>query len=281
MKGRLTLAQDPTTRSTQAAFDQLVAVMAALRGENGCPWDKEQTHESLKKYLIEEAYEVIDAIDQGDMGSLCEELGDVLLQVVFHAQLAAEAATFTAEDVVRSITSKLIRRHPHVFGDRSADNADDVREIWQAVKAKENAQKPSERARESLMDGIPRHFPALMYAAEVGKRAARVGFDWPSADAVWQKVAEERAELEEVLAQSTTATERIEEEWGDLVFSLVNLARHLKLEPEAAMRKAARKFEQRFRGIEQLAHDEGKPLQQRMLSEMDALWDRVKDAPSP
>lgn len=272
------------------AFDELVQVMAALRGEHGCPWDKEQTHESLRRYLLEEAYEVIDAIDDRNMQALREELGDVLLQVVFHAQLAAEQGVFTAEDVVQSLTAKLIRRHPHVFGEKQAADADDVLGIWQAVKAEENAAKATSEARTSLMDGIPRHYPALMYAQEVGKRAANVGFDWPHAAAVWQKVVEEATELTEAVselsgtvgnssdadASPSSAAVQVEEEWGDLMFALVNYARHLRIEPEAAMRRAAAKFEARFRAMEGLARTEGEPLQGRSLSELDALWDRVK-----
>lgn len=262
---------------TDAAFSELVRVMAALRGENGCPWDKEQTHETLRKYLLEEAYEVIDAIDAKDMGALCEELGDVLLQVVFHAQLAAEAGAFTIQDVVRSITAKLIRRHPHVFGEAKAQDADDVLGIWQAAKARENAARPAGMSRRSLMDGIPRQLPALMYAAEVGARAARVGFDWPSPSGVLDKVREECAELEDAVQRQ--AARDVEEEWGDLVFSLVNLARHLKIDPEAAVRRAAAKFERRFRQIEEAARQEGTDLHALTLAEMDALWERVKDAP--
>lgn len=166
------------------AFAELVAVMAALRGENGCPWDKEQTHKSLRRYVVEEAYEVIDAIDSGDMQALCEELGDLLLQVVFHARIAEEQGLFTAEDVVRGLTEKLIRRHPHVFGEERAEDADDVLEIWQAVKAAEKAGKDSAEKAASLMDGIPSHYPALLYAREVGARAQEVGFDWDQADDV-------------------------------------------------------------------------------------------------
>lgn len=267
---------------TDTALHELVAVMAALRGENGCPWDKKQTHDTLRKYLIEEAYEVIDAIENKNMAALCEELGDVLLQIVFHAQLATEAGSFTIHDVIRSITEKMIRRHPHVFGEEKAADADDVLDIWQAVKAKENAALPRTEARESLMDGIPRHLPALMYAAEVGKRAARVGFDWSTATEVLAKVEEERREFEEALerlsdtSSSAEGEARVREEWGDWVFSLVNLARHLKIDPEGALREAASKFESRFRSLEQAAARQGADLQGLTLTEMDALWDQVK-----
>lgn len=272
------------------AFAELVAVMAALRGENGCPWDKEQTHKSLRRYVVEEAYEVIDAIDSGDMQALCEELGDLLLQVVFHARIAEEQGLFTAEDVVRGLTEKLIRRHPHVFGEERAEDADDVLEIWQAVKAAEKAGKDSAEKAASLMDGIPSHYPALLYAREVGARAQEVGFDWDQADDVWEKVLEEADELKDAVARSArngatdASTEQktveadVEEEWGDLIFALVNYARHLNIEPESAVRKAAAKFENRFRAMESLARQEGRPsLAGHSLAELDALWNRVKE----
>lgn len=271
-------------------FAELVAVMAALRGENGCPWDKEQTHESLRRYVVEEAYEVIDAIDAGDMQALREELGDLLLQVVFHARIAEEKGLFTADDVVRGLTEKLIRRHPHVFGEAKAQDTDDVLEIWQTVKAAEKAKKGGSEERPSLMDGIPRHYPALMYAEEVGARAKKIGFDWTDAHDVWQKVLEEAAELQEAVARQasastaadqdgrTAAAADVEEEWGDLIFALVNYARHLNIEPEAAVRKAAAKFAARFRAMETLAQEEGRtPLAGRSLDELDALWNRVKE----
>ena len=278
-------------RAKPHPFAELVAVMAALRGENGCPWDKEQTHESLRRYVLEEAYEVVDAIDAGNMRALQEELGDLLLQVVFHARIAEENGLFNADDVVRGLTEKLIRRHPHVFGQESAKDADDVLAIWQAVKAKEQEGKAQTERTASLMDGIPRHYPALLYAREVGARASEVGFDWANADEVWEKVLEEAAELREAVARlagngtanaeggQSAAVNAVEEEWGDLIFALVNYARHLAIEPEAAVRRAAAKFEARFRAMENLAGKEGRPsLAGRSLAELDALWDQVKEA---
>lgn len=270
-----------------APFDQVVAIMAQLRGEKGCPWDKKQTHTSLGKYLIEETYEVIDAIEAGDMQSLREELGDVLLQVVFHAQLASEAGIFTIHDVARTLADKLIRRHPHVFGNGTAANEDDVLKVWQSVKQQERDAQGADNDNPSLMDGIPRHLPALMFAEAVGQRAARVGFDWDGAADVVDKVHEEQAELAEALAELEVskaqdaesppgAMAQVTEEWGDLAFALVNLARHLKIEPEAALRQATHKFEQRFRIVEQLAGAEHLRLEDMTLGQMDALWERAK-----
>lgn len=280
--GAVSMVAAGDSRSLQSSFERLVSIMAKLRSPEGCPWDRAQTHSSLRRYLIEETYEAIDAIDSGDMSSLCEELGDILLQIVFHAQIAAETGAFTIDDVVTSLADKLVRRHPHVFGDEKAVNVEEVADVWQAVKAAENESKAVSERHASLLDGIPRHLPALMYAEALGERAARVGFDWDNVEEVWQKTLEEQAELAEAINQreqngdAHKAQTRIEEEWGDLVFSLVNLARHLRLDPEAALRQAAAKFADRFRAIERMAQSQGSSLEELSLDAMNELWEQAK-----
>lgn len=253
----------------------LVDVMAKLRSEEGCPWDREQDHQSLKKYLIEEAYEVLDAIDQGDDDALCEELGDVLLQVVFHSQIASETNRFTIDDVIRKITDKLIRRHPHVFADTKAETTEEVLVNWEKIKQQEREEQGLKR-RESLLDGIPRSLPALMFAYELQRKAAKIGFDWQDATGPLEKVAEEVEEL--VHAAQEGDQDRYAEEWGDLFFTLVNAARHAGINPEDALRRSSLKFDNRFRQMEQKAADMGADLQSMTLEEMDRLWDAVKSA---
>lgn len=262
-------------------LDRLTAVMATLRGDNGCPWDREQTHRTLLPYLIEEAYEVVEAVEAGDDEALCEELGDVLLQVVFHAQLASERGQFQIDDSVAAITEKMIRRHPHVFGSTTADTPDDVLRNWEAIKRQEksdaNGNEPA-----SLLDGVARHLPALSYAQEVGKRAAKVGFDWPDIDGVWAKILEELEELAAARrAAPSPSNNAVAEEWGDLIFALVNLARHLGLDPELAAHQAASKFERRFRTIEALAQRAGRSLAAMSQGEMEALWEEAKSSAGP
>lgn len=257
-------------------LDPLVDVMATLRGENGCPWDREQDHRSLKAYLIEEAYEVLDAIDSQDDENLVEELGDVLLQVVFHAQIAAEEGRFAIDDVIRAVTRKLIDRHPHVFGDEHAPDAQTVLANWDRMKRAEKAKARGGKAPEpSLMDGIPKGLPSLMYALELQKRAAKVGFDWNDVKGALQKVAEEAEEIADL--HEVHDRDRLEEEWGDLLFSLVNVARRLHIDSEAALRRAAGKFADRFRYIEQQAAAKGANLDSLTLAEMDALWNEAKE----
>lgn len=271
-------------------LDRLASIMAQLRGENGCPWDKEQTHRSLLRYLIEEAYEVVDAVERESMEDLRDELGDLLLQVVFHAQLAKEVGAFDVYDVVASITEKMIRRHPHVFGDVKAETADDVIANWEVIKRKErmangayNGTSDEDAPTASRLDGISPHLPALLYADEVSRRAAKVGFDWVDANAILEKIREEIGELQELLHMADEngnagdrMQERIAEEWGDLMFALVNLGRHLHIQPELAMRLAARKFEKRFRTLEKKAAAEGNSLDRMTPDEMNALWDEIK-----
>ncbi|MCE9611568.1 MAG: nucleoside triphosphate pyrophosphohydrolase [Chthoniobacter sp.] len=262
-------------------IDQLTDIVAKLRGPGGCPWDREQTHASLRPGLIEEAHEVIAAIDNGDDANLREELGDLLLQSVFHAQLAAEEGRFTFDDVAREIATKLVRRHPHVFAaDHCADSAA-VLQRWEEIKRTEKGDTPT-----SALDGIPGGLPALMHAQKTQKNAARIGFDWPDAAPVFGKLHEEIAELEEALRPDRTATSvpansEIEDELGDLLFTVVNLARKLHLDAETALHRASRKFASRFRAVEQLASARGIALEKLPLPELDQLWDEVKRQPRP
>lgn len=251
-------------------LDPLVEVMAALRGPDGCPWDREQTHQSLKRYMLEEAYEAVEAVDSGDPDLLQEELGDVLLQVVFHAQIASEADAFTMHDVVRTITEKLVRRHPHVFGDVSAPTAADVTRNWEAIKRQEKG----ESVTESLLDGVSAAMPALSRAFQVQRKAAQVGFDWDDEQGPAAKV---REELDEVLAASP---EDKEQEMGDLLFACVNLARVFKIDPETALTSSIRKFTTRFRFIEREVAVSGKKLSEMTLAEMDEIWNRAKKVES-
>lgn len=254
---------------TQPPLQQLRAIIARLRAPEGCPWDREQTHASLRAGLIEEAYEVVEAINQRDDANLCEELGDLLLQPVFHAQIAEEEGRFNLDDVARRIVEKLLRRHPHVFGeDRCADSAEVLRK-WDDIKRAEKGDSAT-----SALDGISGGLPALMRAEKVQKKAARVGFDWSEAAPVVAKIREELAEVEAELAQGSTS--RIEEEIGDLLFSVVNLARKLKVDGETALQSATDKFSTRFRKVEALAKERGLALEKLTLAELDLLWDEVK-----
>jgi tetrapyrrole methylase family protein/MazG family protein len=264
-------------------FDHLVRLLAQLRSSEGCPWDREQTHASLKPNLLEETYEVLEAIDHGDPGRLSEELGDVLLQVLFHAQLEAEGGRFTIEDVLQQLGEKLIRRHPHVFGAMSAEEkprtAADVLARWEVIKQNERNEK--EKAT-SILDGVAATLPALMRALQVQERAARVGFDWPSIDGVIDKVEEECRELREARAGAELGKrprhDRVEEEFGDLLFALVNLARFLRVNPEDSLRKATARFNERFRYIEIQARGSGKEMRDLTLEQMDRWWNEAKEA---
>lgn len=261
------------------AFPELVAVMARLRApEGGCPWDLKQSHETLKPYVIEEAYEVVDAIDamvrdDGDPEALCEELGDLLLQVVFHAQLAAEEGLFDADDVCAAIVEKLIRRHPHVFGDVTVGGADDVLTNWNAIKATEK----SGESRTSILDGIPKSLPALLRALEISKRAVKAGFEWPDTGGVLDKAEEEFAELRaEIEAGDEVPKERIAAELGDLLFTLVNVARKLGVDPEEALRAQNERFTRRFQHIEARAKATNRDVSALTLPEMEGFWQEAK-----
>jgi tetrapyrrole methylase family protein/MazG family protein len=244
----------------------LRTVVARLRAPGGCPWDREQTHETLKQYLVEETYEVLEAIENGNPRTLADELGDVLLQVVLHTQLAAEAGHFTLEDVLRAITTKLVRRHPHVFGDVSVADAAEVVRNWEQIKQREKAS-----ARRRLAETVPRHLPALAYAQAIQRKVARYGFDWPTVDGVLDKVAEEVAELR----RETNDVAR-RREAGDLLFAIVNALRWLKIDAEEALRQANRRFGRRFQRMEELAERRGLALDQLDLDALDALWNEAK-----
>ena len=250
-------------------IEQLRAVVAGLRAPDGCPWDKEQTHATLRAGLLEEAYEVVAAIDAGDDENLCEELGDLLLQVVFHAQIAAEQNRFDFESVARSISEKLVRRHPHVFGEESAADSDAVLVRWEEIKRAEKGGV----ARESIFDGVCEGWPALQHAAKVQKKAAGVGFDWNAPEPVLEKVREELAEVQEEMSGGGA---RLEEEIGDLLFAAVNLSRKLKVDPEVALSRATRKFINRFQSVEALAKERNLKLEGQPLEALDLLWDEVK-----
>lgn len=251
-----------------AAFARLVEIMARLRSPEGCPWDREQTFDTIKPYLLEETYEVLDAIDARDWKELCEELGDLLLQVVFFSQMASEAGHFDVTAALEAINAKLIRRHPHVFAGGEARTAADVARKWDEIKA---AEKPRP---EGLLSRVPRSLPALVEAAQISRRAAQAGFDWPGLEQVIEKVREELIELE--AARQHLPQEAVEEEIGDLLFTLVNLARFCKVDPEQALRRSNAKFRQRFAHVEQALASQGKTLQNAALDEMEALWQAAK-----
>jgi ATP diphosphatase len=272
------------TSEVRKSIDDLLAVMAALRTPGtGCPWDLEQTFKSIAPYTVEEAYEVADAIDKGDMGALKDELGDLLLQVVYHARMAEEQGAFAFADVAGAITAKMLRRHPHVFGTPEQRAAGAAPGFWERIKAEERAGKAAERARaspsSSVLDGVPVALPALTRAVKLQDKAARVGFDWPSLRPVLYKLKEELGELERAIGAGSLGQgkpEQIEEEFGDLLFVVANVARHLKLDPEAALRAANNKFIRRFHVIERKLAERGSAPAQSTLAEMDALWDEAK-----
>lgn len=252
------------------AFEHLCRIMAQLRAPGGCPWDAEQTLASLKPYLIEEAYETIEAIERGEPREHCEELGDLLLQVVFQAEITQESGDFGAADVAVAIVDKLVRRHPHVFGDQRAEDVATALHRWEAVKAKERHPETS------CLDGVPRALPGLLRALRTGEKAAAVGFDWPSVQGPLDKIEEEWQELRAVATSAGESTERIEEELGDLLFSVVNLARHLKIDPEEALRRTIDKFHTRFRHVERRLKADDRAPGQATLDEMDRLWEEAK-----
>jgi tetrapyrrole methylase family protein / MazG family protein len=256
-----------------SAMESLQEVVAHLRAPEGCPWDREQTHQTLRTNLIEEAYEVLEAIDADDAGAMREEFGDLLLQVVLHAQIAIEAGEFSLADVIAGLTAKLIRRHPHVFGDTKVNSVGEVLENWEKLKAKERGgqAKPDKGALGTLPPGLP----ALLQAATYQRRAARVGFDWPDISGVRAKLQEELAEVDAVEAEDTAA---LEEELGDVLFAVVNWARWLKIEPESALRQANTKFAKRFAHMEAVAKAAGRALDSYSLDELDGLWEAAKAA---
>ena len=260
------------TQSAGEQFQKLVEIMARLRGPGGCPWDREQTFDTIKPFTLEETYEVLDAIDRRDWKDLAEELGDFLLQAVFYAQMASEENLFAITDALEAINSKLVRRHPHVFGEESARNAGDVMRIWGEVKATEKKEKGRED--ESLLGSVPRSLPALVEAQQIASRAAGVGFDWETPEQVIEKLHEELAELDE--ARRAASTDELENEIGDLLFVLVNIARFMKVDPEQALRRTNRKFRERFGFIERKLAERGRKLADSNIEEMEALWQEAK-----
>jgi ATP diphosphatase len=263
---------------------RLIELMAALRTPgSGCPWDLEQTFATIAPYTIEEAYEVAEAIARGDLEDLRDELGDLLLQVAFHARMAEEAGAFDFGDVVHAITAKLLRRHPHVFGDTGALPVAAVNELWDRIKSEEKAARAERRQRAGVnraetLAGVPTGLPALARALKLQEQAASVGFDWNDARAVLAKIREEADEIESALALGQTERDRLAEEVGDLLFAVVNLARHVGADPETALRSTNAKFERRFAAIERALAARGKSPRQSTLTEMDALWDAAKAA---
>jgi len=260
------------------AINQLLDIMARMRAEGGCPWDREQTLESLKQYLVEECYEVIDAVDSGQVARHKDELGDLLLQVVFQAQIRKEQGEFTFEDVVRHVCEKLIRRHPHVFGDQAVSGSAEVLKNWEAIKAREKQSAGSEQPLEprSIVEGIPRHLPALHKAYHIQRRVARVGFDWNQVHDVVAKVEEELVEIKQALA--TGDASQIQAEIGDLLFAVVNLSRFQGFNAEDVLNRTVDKFARRFKAIEQRLHKKGREMSQCSLAELNAMWNAVKAA---
>lgn len=260
-------------------FDELTSVMARLRAPGGCPWDREQTYASLAQYLLEETHETFDAIQEadetGDTQNLREELGDVLLQVVFHSTIAAERGDFTIDEVVGGVTQKLVLRHPHVFGEKKLETANDVLQNWDELKKEERkASGKIEKEKLSILEDIPLSFPALLEGQKITKKAAKVGFDWENTKQIFDKLNEEIDELNEAIAEDST--QKISEEIGDLLFVIVNLARNLDVDAETALKKTNRKFRYRFAFIEAELKKRGKTLEGSNLEEMDALWNTAK-----
>jgi MazG family protein len=292
--------------STGERFEKAVGIMARLRAPGGCPWDREQTFDSIKPYTLEEAYEVLEAIDSRDWDELTGELGDLLLQVLFYAVMAKEQGTFSIDDVLDRLSQKLINRHPHVFGDVKADTSSEVLRNWEAIKAEEKKKRleargaqtaKDEKELESILAGVSSAIPALMEAYKLSSRAARIGFDWPNIDSLFEKLQEETQELQEQLqlfpepgpqpaARGVAGSggqrvpedlrHRLEDEVGDLFFVLVNIARYLSLDPESALRKTNRKFKRRFRWMEEQLRQSGRGPQQAAMDELESLWQEAK-----
>jgi MazG family protein len=300
----------PSPSTAQSSFPKLVELMARLRAPNGCPWDREQTYDTIKPFLLEETYEVVDAIGRRDWDELAGELGDLLLQVVFFAQMASEDSRFTIEDVIERIHTKMVRRHPHVFGNTQADTAADVLRNWEKLKAEEKKQQLAERGEEykppeSVLDGVSSSIPSVMEAYQLSSRAAHVGFDWKRLEDLFEKLREEMTELAVIANEGARALNKprlsgpstpessgvsvndpdhitsLEDEAGDLLFTAVNVARFLKVDPESALRKTNQKFRRRFQWVERELRREGKSPRESTLEEMDALWTRAKTESEP
>src|SRR2546425_7396688 len=285
VKQRASAVKIPAARKDSAGlwFERLVRLQASLRAPNGCPWDVEQTHLTLRTYLIEEAYEVLEALESRNDAKFAEEMGDLLLQIVFHSQMAQERGGFTISDVIREIHDKMIRRHRHVFGETRAKDAADVLRNWEQIKAEERRSKAknpvnhsgSKSARQaSLLDGVSRALPATLEGFQLTRKASRIGFDWETAGGIFEKMGEETRELQNAL--DAREQPKVEEELGDLLFAAVNLARFLKVDPEIALKKANEKFSRRFRSMEKLAREGGWEFKNLPRQEMEALWDLAK-----
>jgi tetrapyrrole methylase family protein/MazG family protein len=257
-----------TDVTKEDAFRRIVEIVRRLRAPGGCPWDRKQTPESLKQYIVEEAYEVIDAIDKKNRDALCEELGDLLLQVFLQSDIAEEEGTFSIAEVMEGLSNKLIRRHPHVFGDKAVKDADEVISNWEKIKQQEKEGR-------GLLDGLPIHLPALQTAGRIGEKAARIGFDWPDVKSVRQKVDEELREADEADAKGDRAA--LSSEIGDLLFSIAQWARHLKIEPEEALRGTCDRFKERFRHMESHAGLSGVPLDKSTPERLEQLWQEAKE----
>ena len=248
--------------------------MDVLREPGGCPWDREQTRETLKPMLIEEAHEVLEALDSGKPDEICEELGDLLFQVVFHSRISKERGEFDAYEVCRRVYEKMVGRHPHVFGDASFSDSQELLKHWEEIKATEKQRSGSQKRKDSLLDGIPENLPAVYTAYQMTSKASRVGFDWQRIEGIRDKLHEEFEELQAALEENDQ--KRIQEEVGDLLFSALNIARYLQIDPETALKKANRKFSQRFRAMERSAEIQGRPLKEMDLSEMEEIWQSLK-----
>ncbi|MNO20651.1 Nucleoside triphosphate pyrophosphohydrolase [compost metagenome] len=276
--GNLSLVYVPASHDDllrMRSFGRLHEIVTVLRSPEGCPWDREQTHQSIRKNLIEETYEVLETIDDDDPDHMREELGDLLLQIMLHSQMEEELGTFTAYDVIQELNEKLIYRHPHVFGELSAEDAEEALKNWDAMKAEEKRRKGIQPEKLSALSGVPRDLPALMKAYKLQKKAAKVGFDWDSIDGVWDKLSEEIAELKEAIEEGAPPEEQTLE-LGDVLFSVVNAARYVGIDPEEALSLTIAKFVRRFSYVEEKLREAGKTPQDSTLSEMDALWDAAK-----
>jgi MazG family protein len=260
-------------------FERLVALQARLRAPNGCPWDREQTHATLRTYLIEEAYEVLDAMKSGDDAKFANEMGDLLLQIVFHSQIATEEGRFTVADVIREVHEKMVRRHPHVFGEKRAKDAAEVLRNWEQIKAQERQEHgeiEKKEQRKSLLDGVPRGLPATMEGLQLTRKASRAGFDWDNATGVFEKLGEECVELRQALESNDVA--KMEEEMGDLLFAAVNLARFLQVDPEIALKNANAKFARRFREMERQSTENGQAFAELARAAKEKLWEAAKES---
>lgn len=281
-KGQIRRLKERSSSGAGKLFEDLIALQKRLRAPNGCPWDREQTHEMLRPFLVEETYEVLDALDARDTGKFASELGDLLLQIVFHAELASEAGKFDIADVIRAVHTKMVRRHPHVFGKVKAGSSAQVLKNWEQIKADERAGEAGGGANEtdSVLEGVPRGLPAILEAYQLSRRASNIGFDWGNAEGIFEKIREEVDEIREAIAKASanggSGDSEVEHEIGDLFFTVVNLARFVRADPERALKNANRKFKERFQWMERRARGEGSRLADVPRAEMEKLWNMSK-----